>query len=84
MGTKKKSGKAQGFVILAVIMVAAAIALYLSGFGQNTKDKEPLSEYSVEKGSITTTVTGSGRLRPQDSLTIKLPGGIKLTVGRDM
>ena len=79
MGTKKKSGKAQGFVILAVIMVAAAIALYLSGFGQNTKDKEPLSEYSVEKGSITTTVTGSGRLRPQDSLTIKLPGGIKLT-----
>ena len=76
--------KLRKIIIIAVIAIAAltGLALWLrsrvaSQFGRQN-DTE-ISSAAVTRGSISTSVYGSGRLRDDDVETLEIPTGVELT-----
>ena len=81
---KLSSAKLRKIIIIAVIAIAVltGLALWLrarvaSRFGKQNETE--ISSAEVTRGSISTTVYGSGRLSDDDVETVKIPSGVELT-----
>ena len=74
MNTKKR--KKWPWVVLAIIVVLAIlVTTFLSG-RPNMGDLVSYENYTVTQGSITSTITGSGKLESVDTKNIDVPNGI--------
>lgn len=77
MRKKRKSKWVLWVLTLAVLAAGAVYALRYFRPEQSAEDSNLIS-YAVERGDVSTTVTGSGRLETADDLQIKLPVGVEV------
>jgi HlyD family secretion protein len=65
-------------VLLAVVVVLALIITALARRASNALNTVAYNTYTVAQGSITYTITGSGKLESADTENIDVPDGIKV------
>ena len=75
MQPKKKKSRVWLWILLAVVITIIVVLLVLGNALKNAS-KPVYTAYTVENGSVERTITGSGRLKSEDSSTLQLPGGV--------
>lgn len=75
METKRKKKK-WPWVLLAIIVVLAAGVAIIVSLMPSAEDMAAYDSYTVVRGSITSTITGSGKLEASDTQNIDAPDGI--------
>ena len=71
--TARRKGRRKGWIIALVIFLVIAALLVLPrilGFRRNVTGSNALTTYTVQRGDITVTLSGSGTLEPADSYTV--------------
>ena len=76
MQPKKKKTRVWLWILLAVVITIIVVLLVLGNALKNAS-KPVYTAYTVENGSVERTITGSGRLKSEDSSTLQLPGGVR-------
>lgn len=64
-----------------VLIIALLAVLFIPRFFENSKKQEaavPVSGYTVGRGDVEVTITGSGMLESADTMEINLPEGVKM------
>lgn len=73
---RKKKRKTWPWVLLAVaVILAVAAAIFLRNM-RSAADMIAYASYTVERGSVATTITGSGKLEAAGTQDVELPDGI--------
>lgn len=73
---RKKKRKTWPWVLLAVVVIlAVAAAIFLRNM-RSVADMIAYASYTVERGSVATTITGSGKLEAAGTQDVELPDGI--------
>ncbi|HWQ58144.1 MAG TPA: hypothetical protein VN540_03920 [Clostridia bacterium] len=67
------------WVLLAVVLVLLLAGTWLVRRARLAAEAITYESYTVVKGSITSTITGSGRLQSADTLNVTVPDGIEVT-----
>ena len=75
MQPKKKKSRVWLWILLAVVITIIVVLLVLGNALKNAS-KPVYTAYTVENGTVERTITGSGRLKSEDSSTLQLPGGV--------
>ena len=75
MQPKKKKSRVWLWILLAVVITIIVVLLVL-GNALKSASQPVYTAYTVETGSVERTITGSGRLKSEDSSTLQLPGGV--------
>ena len=73
----KKRRKWPWIVLAAVAVVIILVIIFVSSAANGLKNTV-YTRYDVKKGDVTTSITASGTLRPQDSQEIDIPDGIEV------
>ena len=73
----KKRRKWPWIVLAAVAVVIILVIIFVSSAANGLKNTV-YTRYDVKKGDVTTSITASGTLRPQDSQEIDFPDGIEV------
>ncbi len=77
--TRKRSKKIWIIAGILAVVILAGIFLSISGKGKKMKAKESSTlETTVQKGSLTQTIEGTGTLSNADSSDLKIPAGLKI------
>lgn len=75
---KKKSWR-KWLIVLLVIVVAAAVVLPQLLKQQGNVQLEQVSSYTVGRGDVAVTITGSGMLEVKDTLDVMLPANVEVS-----
>jgi len=75
MDKKKRKKRAWIWIVAAVLVVVILAALALSAVAASS-NLTLYANYTVNRGSVETTITGSGKLASADSLDVELPEGV--------
>ena len=73
----KKRRKWPWIALAAVAVVIILVIIFVSSAANGLKNTV-YTRYDVKKGDVTTSITASGTLRPQDSQEIDIPDGIEV------
>ncbi len=74
---QKKKKKGWLWILLILVIVAAAVIFVLPRIILSTQPTA-VSSYTVKRGDVDVTITGSGKLEADDTLDIDLPVGVKV------
>ena len=66
------------WIVLAAVAVAIILVIIFVSSAANGLKNTVYTRYDVKKGDVTTSITASGTLRPQDSQEIDIPDGIEV------
>ena len=79
---KKRKALSAMLIVLAILIACAAVGVKLlrqrvtEAYGEKSKDEAQKATVTI--GSISTTITGSGTLSPQDSESVSIPDSVQL------
>lgn len=74
---KKKKKSWIVWLVVAVLVVGVAGATLSRSNGKSTQNA-PVETYTIARGDVSVTITGSGRLETADTLDIELPVGVEV------
>lgn len=79
METKKKKKKTRIWILIALVIIIAIVVLILPRGNVNAISQIKYSNYTVTKGSVESTVTGSGKLESADTEDIYVPDKVTIS-----